>query len=202
MKERTDMPSERPSDDSVSPVPFKPPKHNPLLRNKGKVSATPAIKRNNMRQGKQRKRHSDRLNTARCNREFKDYVGNAVYTSVGSLNLSKTYEESKCVKLHKLEGDRDALNKTTSLELDSKDPTNTKHSFPKETYAESKSKLLASKCVEEFFFGKGYREELAQVLDPASRDAPQPYKYQIEAIEKTAKGRFPLAESGIAMGKL
>eukprot|EP00826_Nyctotherus_ovalis_P044598 TRINITY_DN4825_c0_g1_i2.p1 TRINITY_DN4825_c0_g1~~TRINITY_DN4825_c0_g1_i2.p1 ORF type:complete len:203 (+),score=40.40 TRINITY_DN4825_c0_g1_i2:108-716(+) len=202
MKERTDMPSERPSDDSVSPVPFRLPKCNPLLRNKGKVSATPVLKRDNMRQIKQRKRHSDRLNTARCNGEFKDYIGNTLHTSVGSLNISKTYEESKCVKLHKLEGDRDALNKTTSLEFDSKDPANAKPCLPRETYAESKNKLLTSKCVEEFFFGKSYREELAQLLDPASRDAPQPYKYQIEAIEKTAKGRFPLVDSGMARSKL
>jgi predicted DNA-binding protein (UPF0278 family) len=88
------------------------------------------------------------------------------------------------------------LNKTTSIDLDLKERIAIKCYIPKETYAELKGELMLPECLKEFFQRHEYQRELTEVINCIPKNSPAPFKYQIETIEKIAKGKFPLVETG------
>jgi len=109
---------------------------------------------------------------------------------------TNAHEEHKSLKLHELEGDP-GPSITNSLDIGSKEQISSKHRIPKETYTEVKGKLMLSECLKEFFQNDKYQREVIELSNCLPKDSPDPFKYQIETIEKIAKEKFPLVETGI-----
>ena len=57
-------------------------------------------------------------------------------------------------------------------------------------YSCLKSSLVVPECVRQIFGDKGYKTELASVLQPLPQHSLQAYRYRIESIGATSKGKF------------
>ena len=109
---------------------------------------------------------------------------------------ANAHEEYKNIKFRELEGDP-SLSKASTVVVGSKEKIPNKHCIPKETYTQAKGKLMLSECLKEFFQNDKYQREVIELSSCLPKASPVPFKYQIETIEKNAKEKFPLVETGI-----